>query len=275
VTTHPAIINADATVRSTPCSASEQDVWVAIQAGQFVAHYQPILNADTSVRALEALARWDHPDGRTLPPSEFVCEAYAGGVLADIDRAVIKRALSDQLMWHRWELDLHANVDLETLADSSFADWLGHALSSRSFEARRLVLELDAQSLAATETTEGWNQVLQALTDVRALGVGIAIQSYQGAISPVLIENDLVTMLKLDQAITRQLEPVELWDQVIHTLGDSITESKLEVTAVGIVSDSSADAARELGCTTLQGFHYGFPTTSHKVLAAITTLDRK
>ncbi|MDH3756073.1 MAG: EAL domain-containing protein [Acidimicrobiia bacterium] len=256
-----------------PVNAGEH-IQHAIQSGQFAAHYQPILDAEGKVRAVEALARWNHPSGRTLPPTEFVAEATAAGVLAHVDYAVLLQALSDQVIWHRWKLDLHANVDVQTLAHPAFAEWLDQALTGRSFEARRLVLEIDAPAVAAAESTQGWSQIVDTLTSVRRLDVGIAIQDFAGgAISPVLVERDLVTMLKLHQAITRKLDPVDLWDDWIKQLGAWITESNLAVTAVGVVSDRSADAARELGCTSLQGFHYGFPTGSDKILAEINTLQ--
>ena len=52
---------------------TREELVAALRAGEFVAHYQPIVHVETGeVVAAEALVRWDHPRHGLLAPAAFV-----------------------------------------------------------------------------------------------------------------------------------------------------------------------------------------------------------
>ena len=64
--------------------------------GGFKVHYQPILDTVSGeVVAVEALARWTHPELGDLSPAEFIPAAERIGMVAAIDGYVLNTALAD------------------------------------------------------------------------------------------------------------------------------------------------------------------------------------
>lgn len=71
----------------------ESDLRLAVSAGQFILHFQPIvsLSARTIVGA-EALIRWRREDGALVAPGEFVALAEETGLIIPIGQWVLEEA---------------------------------------------------------------------------------------------------------------------------------------------------------------------------------------
>ncbi len=100
---------------------SRDEILVALDAGEFVAHYQPIVAVGSGVIvAAEALVRWNHPRHGLLAPATFVAAAEATGTIPGIDRAVLEQACHDAAAWtaedgYAPDAAVHVNVSGEGL----------------------------------------------------------------------------------------------------------------------------------------------------------------
>src|SRR5204863_7521480 len=82
----------------------ESDLRNALLRNELLVHYMPIVDVMTGkVRAVEALARWQHPRLGLVPPSKFIAIAQETGLIISIDRWVLQTA-SRQL--HDWRLEI-------------------------------------------------------------------------------------------------------------------------------------------------------------------------
>jgi predicted signal transduction protein with EAL and GGDEF domain len=80
--------------------AIQHDLRRAIDTGQLVLHYQPIVTlSDRSVVGAEALVRMIGRDGRLLPPGEFVPQAEASGLVVPMGAWVIRQAMTELRSW--------------------------------------------------------------------------------------------------------------------------------------------------------------------------------
>src|SRR5699024_7774181 len=61
--------------------------------------YQPVVGVDGRVVAAEALVRWPHPERGTLAPDTFLPVAEQGDLLRDLDRWVLRTALTEASSW--------------------------------------------------------------------------------------------------------------------------------------------------------------------------------
>ena len=78
----------------------EHDLRRAIEAEQFVLHYQPQIDVTTgAVVGVEALVRWNHPTLGLLPPSEFIHVAEEAGLIGAIWEWVFVAALIQHNAW--------------------------------------------------------------------------------------------------------------------------------------------------------------------------------
>ena len=74
----------------------------ALQAGEFVVNYQPIISLSTGrLIGFEALVRWHHPERGKVSPDDFLPLAEETGLLAAIDGHVLRTACSQVADWQQ------------------------------------------------------------------------------------------------------------------------------------------------------------------------------
>src|ERR671916_2827792 len=127
---------------------SRDEILSALQAGEFIAHYQPIVAVGTGeVVAAEALVRWNHPRHGLLSPSMFVPAAEATGTIPGIDRAVLEQACRAAAAWtpedgYARDAAVHVNLSGEGLRTSELVGVVADVLVRTGLAPHRLVLEL-------------------------------------------------------------------------------------------------------------------------------------
>ncbi len=106
-------------------SASRDALEEALDEGRIRPWFQPIVDLRSgTVVGLEALARWEHADGRVEPADVFVPLAEESGLAVRLDLAVLDAALEDLASWQRLRPDLSVNVNFSgrDLDDPAWAD---------------------------------------------------------------------------------------------------------------------------------------------------------
>jgi diguanylate cyclase (GGDEF)-like protein len=78
----------------------ENDLKYALDRGQLVLHYQPIINLKThQVTSFEALMRWNHPERGLIPPGDFIPSAEQTGLIVRMGEWALERACADAATW--------------------------------------------------------------------------------------------------------------------------------------------------------------------------------
>jgi diguanylate cyclase (GGDEF)-like protein len=101
----------------------ESDLRKAIDAEQFLVHYQPEVSLKTGkVVGYEALVRWEHPERGVVMPGEFLPVAEETGLIVPLGRWVMRHACAQMAEWHRDfpqepALTISVNASSRELAD--------------------------------------------------------------------------------------------------------------------------------------------------------------
>ncbi len=218
-------------------------------------HYQPIV--DTSSRKIvgvEALLRIVGPDGQHLNPRELIEAAEDGGLIRRIEETVLERAASMMRSLPETEdaLFLSVNVSDRQLGDSRFPLALARTLNAADFPAERLHLEINRAIL------ERKGAAVRLVTQLRALGVVVAIDEFIGASDADLIVPDGVDLVKLDKRLVHGVHGDRGRARAELVIG-GIIDRGLDACAVGVETEEDLAVMRDLGCRYAQGYLFSPP----------------
>ena len=227
----------------------------AIEADALRLVYQPIVAmSDGRVVAVEALARWPHPDRGLVSPAEFVDLAARSGAIRSLTRWAIRTALADIRTLPQDQLQVSVNLSTENLLEPDLPAFVAAALTP-DLGGPRLRLEVTENAVMRDP-----ERATAVLAELRALGVPVAIDDFgTGYSSLAYLERLAVDEIKIDRSFVRELARsadsvaiVRATIQLAHAL-------RLTVIGEGIEGEDTWRILRGLGCDLAQGFYVAAP----------------
>jgi EAL domain-containing protein (putative c-di-GMP-specific phosphodiesterase class I) len=233
---------------------SGKEVLAALDAHEFVLHFQPIVALDsTQPQGVEALIRWEHPEAGLLAPDTFLPAVAQTPVMTAITRWVLAEACAAPARWPGWTVSV--NVTARDLAgDALVADVLG-ALEAAALPPDRLVLELTETALV-----QDMARAATVLRELRSHGIGVALDDFGTGYSSMLYLRELpVTSVKIDRVFVAGLVG-EADDRAIVTSLLTLARTVgLTAVAEGVENEKQAGQLHALGCPLGQGYLWSRP----------------
>jgi EAL domain-containing protein (putative c-di-GMP-specific phosphodiesterase class I) len=228
---------------------------------EFEVVYQPQFDLATETQcAVEALVRWHHPVHGKIAPAHFISVAEDTGLIVPLGEWVLRRACSDAMKWPE-PLTVAVNLSPAQFRDGDVAETVADVLHETGLPAHRLELEI-TESVLINDTEE----VLAKLNRLRDLGVAIAMDDFgTGYSSLSYLARFPFNKIKIDRQFVRNMTRDPAMRAIVKTiiaLGKSLD---VAITAEGVETPEQAAMLREFGCPQVQGFLYGYPTTSEAV----------
>jgi diguanylate cyclase (GGDEF)-like protein len=231
----------------------------ALDKDQFVLHYQSKIDLATNeVSGLEALMRWNDPEKGLVPPTDFIPLLEETGLILDVGRWAIRKALEDWKTRQARGLPtprIAVNVSAMQLRRADFVSDVEKMLAEVC--GARDALELEITESVIMEDIEGNTAKLHAL---KAMGVNIAIDDFGTGYSSLSYLAKLpMDALKIDRGFiaTMVAEPQSM--TIVSTIISLAHALRMVVVAEGVESDEHATLLRRLGCEQAQGFFYARP----------------
>jgi diguanylate cyclase (GGDEF)-like protein len=246
----------------------------AIAGDELRVHYQPIVDLRTGqVNAIEALLRWQPPDGSAVGPDEFIPVAEQSGLIVELGEWVLRRACLDAARWHDAAgISVTVNVAARQFRDPDFCGLLSAALAESGLPATALVLEITETVLIASNPAE--RQRLRLLLDsLRASGIRIALDDFGTGYSSLAYLHDLpVDILKMDRAFTSGVDGDRApFTRAILDLSRSIG---IDCIAEAVETPEQMEYLRQLNCRFAQGFYFSRPVTAERIDALLESMDQ-
>jgi predicted signal transduction protein with EAL and GGDEF domain len=148
----------------------------ALRNDELRVHYQPQLDLATgSIRAVEALVHWQHPERGLLTAGEFITAAERSGLVSQISRLVLAASARQWQDWNRQgiKLDISVNLSAVDLLDQALVGEIAALLAGHDMQPACLVLEITERTLLQDE-----QQARDVLTKLNSLGVRVSIDDY-------------------------------------------------------------------------------------------------
>ncbi len=232
----------------------DSELRTALAEEQFTLNYQPLVDAQTAkIVAVEALIRWERPDGKKLGPNIFIPIAESSGLINPIGLWVLRRACIDAKEWHGVKLSV--NMSAAQLCNPEFPIQMGHILEETGFPADRLELEI-------TETCLVFDPILaeRSLKVIRGFGVNVVLDDFgTGYASIGFLRQFRFEKLKLDRSLIVDAEADEGSRAMMLSSISVARAMKMDVTAEGVETEAQAALARISGCDQIQGWLYFKP----------------
>ncbi len=237
------------------------DLARAVEAGQLVAHYQPVVDIQTGrITGAEALIRWEHPQRGLLGPGMFIPLAEESGLINPIGEWILRRACADLAEWRRDfdapadELTMSVNLAVQQLHDERIIDSVRQAVQTAGVPADRLVLEVTESTLITdTERTRS------TMRELRRLGARLAVDDFGTGYSSLgYIQQFEFDVLKIDKSFVDHLD-ADTNQRIVTAVLDLAHQLEVRTVAEGIETEPQAEVLRRLGCHYGQGYLYSRP----------------
>lgn len=242
------------------------DIPLAIERCEFVPHFQPQVHVGTgAVVGAEALVRWFHPTLGVLQPGVFLEAASELGLVADIDRLMLRQALETANRLRRQGLVLPSvsvNISAARLMDPTLLDDIEQLWTDRSC---KLCIEL----LETIYFDEGRDapQFAENLNKLRDIGVRIETDDFgSGRASITGLLKIRPDRLKIDRSLIQSAVTDTGTRSVMAAILDMTRGLGIDAMAEGVETEADIETIRALGCNIFQGYALSHPLSEASFL---------
>jgi diguanylate cyclase (GGDEF)-like protein/PAS domain S-box-containing protein len=237
------------------------DLQRAVEHGEFVLHYQPVIELETGrINGVEALIRWVHPERGMVQPLEFIPLAEETGLIVPIGRWVLEQATRYAVeLQERFPMDppfhMAVNLSARQLARPEIVDEVRELLDETGLPPSTLVLEITESMVM-----QDMELAIERLKQLKELGVLLAIDDFGTGYSSLnYVRRFPVDILKVDKSFIDEVseggESSALTAAVIELAGIL----NLTPVAEGIERPDQLERLMELKCDLGQGYLFARP----------------
>ena len=266
---------ADDDLRAEGCGQLDLELALrrALGSDELQAWYQPIVNCDRQICAVEALIRWQHPERGLLAPGAFLPAAKAAGLLAELSTVVLWRSCVDVARWNCERVAcglapivVHVNCVEEQLMDSGFPEVVGSYLRSSALEPSQLLLEISEET-----AMDRLPRDLPTLHQLRFLGVRFSLDDFGFGHSSLTMVRQVgeVAEIKLDKSIVDSCadggEGAGADLAAARAITDFAAARGISVVAEGVETEEQFGVLQALGVGLFQGYLFHRPLPAEQL----------
>ncbi len=230
-------------------------------------HTQPIRSlASGGIERYELLLRMTGEDGTLLPASSFIEVAERSGMVQELDRWVVARAL--ELLAQRERsgspVSLHVNISGASLTDISVLEFIERRLDEGDADPARCTFEI-----TETARIQDYQAAAGFADRLTEFGCQVAIDDYGAGFGPFHYLKEIpFDVIKIDGAFVRDMprnDADQLTVQAIVQIARGLGKTTI---AEFVQDDVTTQMLREYGVDMAQGYHLGRPVDVAEALAA-------
>ena len=244
----------------------------AVERGELFLHFQPKVDlANGAIIGLEALMRWQGPDGALVSPVRFVPVLEQTGLIFEAGQQALASARRHYGEWRARGLDtprIAVNVSAVQLRRKGFVQDVRAALGDVGNDGGGVDLEI-TESLLMTEVDES----IRKLRELRDMGLHMALDDFGTGYSSLAYLSQLpLDTLKIDRSFVHGMTEHADNTSIVSAIISLAQALRLKVVAEGVETEQQAQLLRLLRCEQAQGYLFSRPLPAadlEKLLKAI------
>lgn len=226
---------------------------------EFELYYQPQFRiSDNRLIGAEALLRWNSPVKGRIPPMDFIPLAEETGLILDIGKWVMEKAVSQICNWNSkfgLELQMGINISPRQIDSVDFLPGIKQLMERTGFDPGCIDFEITESSAMNTNVI-----MEEILTELSGMGINISIDDFgTGYSSLSYIKRFDIDRLKIAKEL---IDNISRDKNDLHIAKAIIMMAKglgLYTIAEGVETKEQLDLLRMLGCDEVQGYYTGKP----------------
>lgn len=247
----------------------EQKLKTAVDTLDFMLYYQPQYYSEKKeLRGVEALIRWQLPNGEFISPGEFIPLAEKNGCIINIGTWVIKHALADYAIWREqygYDGIISINISAVQLKEKNFKDTLLHYVELNKLSPEYIEIEITESVLI-----EDFGATIEILGELRNRGFKVSLDDFGTGYSSLSYLRDIpIDTLKIDKSFVDTILVDDSTSIITDAVITMVKKLGLETIAEGVETQEQYDYLRNMNCDNIQGFLLGKPMPSDKLVELI------
>jgi diguanylate cyclase (GGDEF)-like protein len=254
---------ADVAQRAQTTSARIRD---ALTQNRLSLATQPIRSlADGGIERYELLLRMTGESGELLPAASFIEVAERSGMVQELDRWVVARAL--ELMAERQRagnpVSLHMNLSGASMTDLSVLEFIERRLDEGEADPARCTFEI-----TQTARVEDYDTAAGFADRLTEFGCEVAIDDYGAGFGPfAYLKKVPFDVIKIDGTFVRDMSHNDADQLVVKAIVEIARGLGKQTIAEFVEDEVTTNLLREYGVDMAQGFHLGRPVDAAEALA--------
>lgn len=259
----------EATATSLERLRLENSLRRAVERGEFVLHYQPIVDLERNqVVGMESLVRWNHPELGMVPPATFIPVAEETGLIVPIGDWVLKAACLQARALHDLgysDLRVAVNLSAKQFRRRDLAQTVADILATTRLPPTMLELEVTESSVM-----ENAEVAVRTLHSLKEMGVHLSIDDFgTGYSSLSQLKRFPIDALKVDQSFVRDIPGDEDDAAIASAIIAMGHRMRLTLIAEGVETVEQLAFLRERDCHRGQGYLFSRPVPATEFIGLL------
>jgi len=236
----------------------EKRIRAALKQDQFALYLQPILDLQQNcIIGHEALLRMMDTDGKEISPSNFLEIAERFGLIHDIDRWVVHKAISiiQRLQHEGKPASLEVNLSGSSFSDIELVSTINEELSATKIDPKNLTFEITESSLVENMAT-----AQHFIAALKASGCNFALDDFGIGFSSFNYLKYLpVDYLKIDGSFIQNLPSNHVDQHLVKAIVEVARGLGKRTIAEFVGNEETVRLLHEFGVNYAQGYYIGKP----------------
>ncbi len=229
-----------------------------LKSGQFIIYYQPQVDSEGHIEGAECLVRWILPDGKVIPPLEFIEILEQSSLIGSLDEYVWELAAKQLAAWKGTafeDLYLSVNVSPKDFYYLDVASVFPNLCKKYKIDPSKLHVEITETAVA-----DEMHNNMATIDKLQDEGFTVEIDDFgKGSSSLGLLKDLKADVLKIDMRFIQKSENGNRSNVILKSVIDMAKSLNMEVISEGIETEDQLNNLQNLGCEMFQGYYFSKP----------------
>lgn len=238
----------------------EESLRTAIYRNDIIPYYQPVVSGkEGSLRGVEVLARWKHPQSGFISPASFIPLAEKSGLIIPLTQSLMRQVAAHMnsistLLPEGFHVGINfsaSHIDASTFVEECLR-------YKRSFIRQDLNLVIEVTEREPLHIDE---HLVKTLNELHEIGFAIALDDFGTGYSGLSYLQDLhIDYIKIDQSFVARVNASEDSTVILDSVLELAKKLSISIVAEGVETQEQLDYLTRNHIKFLQGFYFYKPT---------------